>query len=168
VAFKPFFATEYNDLKEQQKLNTNQNNFHGANSAIDLTTAIDSLAMAVTTDREVMSRLTQTNQQLVKTNKQLSAQLQQANLELAQIKNQTTYQPRTPTTTKPTGTTRGTRPPFDHAAWILTLDPLGYCWTHGYRDVRGHNSQNCTRKNEGHQDEATRTNNMGGSTKHKA
>jgi hypothetical protein len=97
VACKPFFATEYNDLKEQHKLNTNQNNFHGANSAIDLTTDIDSLAMAATTDREVMAQLTQTNQQLVETNKQLSAQLQQANLELAQLKNQTTYQPRTPT-----------------------------------------------------------------------
>jgi hypothetical protein len=57
-------------LKERQKLNTNQSNFHGANSAIDLTTAIDSLAMAATTDREVMAQLTQTNQQLVKTNKQ--------------------------------------------------------------------------------------------------
>jgi hypothetical protein len=48
--FKAFFATEYNELKEQQKLNTNQNNFHGANSAIDLTTAIDYLAMVATSD----------------------------------------------------------------------------------------------------------------------
>jgi hypothetical protein len=168
VAFKPFFATEYNDLKEQQKLNTNQNNFHGANSAIDLTTVIDSLAMAATTDREVMAQLTHTNQQLVETNKQLSAQLLQANVKLAQIKNQTKYQPKTPPTIRPAGMTRGTRPPFDHAAWMLTVDPFGYCWTHGYRVVRGYNSQNCTRKNEGHQDGATRTNNMGGSTKHKA
>jgi hypothetical protein len=56
VTFKPFSATEYNDLKEQHKLNTNQNNFHGANSAIDLTTAIDSLAMAATTDQEHLKR----------------------------------------------------------------------------------------------------------------
>jgi hypothetical protein len=53
--FKAFFATEYNELTEQQKLNTNQNNFHSANSAIDLTTAIDSLAMAATSDRDVMT-----------------------------------------------------------------------------------------------------------------
>jgi hypothetical protein len=174
VAFKPFFATEYNDLKEQHKINSNQSNFHGANSAINLTTAIDSLAMAATTDREVMAQLTYTNQQLVETNKQLSAQLQQATHELAQLKKQTTYstQPppinKTPPIIKPTGTNKGPRPPFDHATWMLSLDPLGYCWTHGYRVVCGYNSQNCSRKNEGHQDGATRTNNMGGSTRHKA
>jgi hypothetical protein len=168
VTFKPFFATEYNDLKEQNKINTNQTNFHGANSAIDLTTAIDSLAMAATTDREVMAQLTHTNQQLVATNQQLSAQLQQATLALAQLQNTTKTSPTIPPTTKPAGTTRGPRPPFDHAAWMLSLDPMGYCWTHGYRVVRGHNSQNCSRKNEGHQDGATRNNNMGGSTKHKA
>jgi hypothetical protein len=72
VAFKPLFATEYNDLKQQQKLNTNQNNFHGANSAIDLTTAIDSLAMAATTDREVMAQLTHSNQPTIGRNQQTS------------------------------------------------------------------------------------------------
>jgi hypothetical protein len=168
VAFKPFFATEYNDLKEQQKLNTNQNNFHGANSAIDLTTAIDSLAMAATTDREVMAQLTCTNQQLVHTNQQLTEQLRQAIAELAQHKKQTAYKPKPTTTTKTALPAPGARPPFDHAAWELTLDPLGYCWTHGYKVVRGHNSQDCKRKIEGHQDAATRANNMGGSEKGKA
>jgi Tfp pilus assembly protein FimV len=135
VAFKPFFATEYNDLKERQKLNTNQNNFHGDNSAIDLTTAIDSLAMAATTNREVMAQLTQTNQQLVETNKHLTEQLIQANTEVAQLKKQAAYKPKPPTTTKATLPPSGPRPPFDHAAWVLTLDPLGYCWTHGYKVV---------------------------------
>jgi hypothetical protein len=59
--FKAFFATECNELKEQQKLNTNQNNCHSASSAIDLNTAIDSLAMAATSDRDVMTQLTATN-----------------------------------------------------------------------------------------------------------
>jgi mevalonate kinase len=104
--FKPFFATEYNDLKEQQKINTNQNNFHGANSAIDLTTAINSLAIAATTNQEVMAQLTQTNQQLVETNKHLTEQLHQAATELAQLKKQATYKPKPPTVmTKPTVTT---------------------------------------------------------------
>jgi hypothetical protein len=164
VAFKSFFATEYNDLKEQQKLNTNQNNFHGANSAIDLTTDIDYLAMAATTDREVMAQLTQTNQQLVETNKNLTEQLSQANAEVAQLKKQAAYKPKPPTTTKPALPTRGPRPPFDHAAWVLTLDPLGYCWTHGYKGVRGHNSRDCKSKLDGHQDGATRANNMQGMT----
>jgi hypothetical protein len=80
--FKAFFATEYNELKEQQKLNTNQNNLHSANWAIDLTTAIDSLAMAATSDRDVMTQLTATNKELVYTIQQLTEQLGRAQDEL--------------------------------------------------------------------------------------
>jgi hypothetical protein len=61
AAFKTFFSNEYNEIKEQQKLNTNQNNFHGANAAADLTTAMELLAMAATSDRDVMTQLTHTN-----------------------------------------------------------------------------------------------------------
>jgi hypothetical protein len=38
-----------------------------------------------------------------------------------------------------------------------------YCWTHGYRVNATHNSKTCTRRATGHQEEATRDNNMGGS-----
>jgi hypothetical protein len=38
-----------------------------------------------------------------------------------------------------------------------------YCWTHGYRVSATHNSKTCTRRAVGHQEEATRDNNMGGS-----
>jgi hypothetical protein len=126
--FKAFFATEYNELKEQQKLNTNQNNFHGANSAIDLTTAIDSLAMAATSDRDVMTQLTATNKQLVQTIHQLTEQLGKAQAELAQAKQQQVPKQKSNTNNKPTPH-HSVRPKFDHAAWILTLDPAGYCWS---------------------------------------
>jgi hypothetical protein len=164
--FKAFFATEYNELKEQQKLNTNQNNFHSANSAIDLTTAIDSLAMAATLDRDVMTQLTLTNKQLVQTIHQLTEQLGKAQAELAQSKRQQVPKPKPNTTAKPTPH-NGARPPFNHAAWVLTLDPAEYCWSHGYRIVCGHNSADCKGKLLGRQDAATRTNTMGGSDKHK-
>jgi len=39
-----------------------------------------------------------------------------------------------------------------------------YCWTHGYRVAPNHNSSTCRSKAEGHKDEATRSNTMGGST----
>jgi DNA anti-recombination protein RmuC len=113
--FKAFFATEYNELKEQQKLNTNQNNFHGANSAIDLTTAIDSLAMAATSDRDVMTQLTSTNKQLVQTINQLTEQLGKAQAELAQAKQQQVPKPKSNTNNKP-APHHGARPKFDHAA----------------------------------------------------
>jgi hypothetical protein len=166
--FKAFFANEYNDLKEQQKLNSNQNNFHGANNAIDLTTAIDSLAMAATSDRDVMTQLTETNKQLVRTNQQLTDQLTRALAELAQHKTPMPYKPKPNPTVKPPTPHNGTRPPFDHAAWLLSLDPQGYCWSHGYKVTTGHNSHNCKGKLPGHQDAATRINPMGGSEKGKA
>jgi hypothetical protein len=55
--FKRFFAAEYWDLQEQQKVNVSQNNFHGANAAMDLTTALDHLALAATTDGEILTQL---------------------------------------------------------------------------------------------------------------
>jgi hypothetical protein len=38
-----------------------------------------------------------------------------------------------------------------------------YCWTHGYRVSATHTSKTCTSRATGHQEEATRSNNMGGS-----
>jgi hypothetical protein len=168
AAFKTFFAAEYNDLKQQQKLNNKQNNFHGANNAIDVNTAINSLAMAATSNRNVMTQLTLTNKQLVHTNQQLTEQLSKALVELAQQKKQQGTKPKQTTTTKTPSQASGTRPPFDHAAWELSLDPLGYCWSHGYRVVCGHDSKDCKGKIQGHQDDTTQNNRMGGSEKGKA
>lgn len=42
------------------------------------------------------------------------------------------------------------------------LDPTGYCWSHGYRVSVGHNSKTCTKRADGHQENATRSNTMGG------
>jgi hypothetical protein len=41
---------------------------------------------------------------------------------------------------------------------------LSYCWTHGYTKNKLHNSRTCTNKADGHRDEATTSNNMGGNT----
>jgi hypothetical protein len=38
-----------------------------------------------------------------------------------------------------------------------------YWWSHGYKVARTHTSQTCMYPNEGHQREATKANNMGGS-----
>ena len=38
-----------------------------------------------------------------------------------------------------------------------------YCWSHGITRNRRHNSKTCKRKKEGHQDDATLNNRMGGS-----
>ena len=73
--FKTYFAKEYNNLKEQQKVNTSQTQFHGANAIVNISTALDNLAMAATTNREIVAQLTQSNKQLVEMNTALTAQL---------------------------------------------------------------------------------------------
>jgi hypothetical protein len=42
-----------------------------------------------------------------------------------------------------------------------------YCWTHGYRVNKGHNSITCKNKADVHKDGATQANTMNGSTNNK-
>ena len=42
------------------------------------------------------------------------------------------------------------------------LSNHGYCWSHGFMQNADHTSLTCRNKKEGHKDEATATNKMGG------
>jgi hypothetical protein len=44
-----------------------------------------------------------------------------------------------------------------------TTSSDNHCWSHGYKVVGTHTSQTCMYQNEGHQCEATKASNMGGS-----
>jgi hypothetical protein len=48
-----------------------------------------------------------------------------------------------------------------------SINPNGYCWTHGYKVKWAHTSAMCTNKKEGHKDTATCANTMGGSQHNK-
>jgi hypothetical protein len=164
ATFKTFFAAEYHDMKEQQKVNHSQNNFHGANAVTVISMALDNLALAATTDRDIVSQLTESNKQLTETNKLLIEQLRtsiEANNVLIKKMGGKKQSP------APAPATSGGRPPFDRQAWLASLDPNGYCWTHGYKVTTGHLSANCKGKLGGHKDDATRNDNKGGSTKGK-
>jgi hypothetical protein len=177
--FKQFFASEYHDYKEQQKLNSNEYHganameYHRANAAIDIGTALDNLANAATNDRQVVTQLTASNHTLSEANKALTIQLQQALATITTLttaNNNKTSERNTSHQNKqtPAATTFTGRKPFNHKEWLASLDPEGYCWTHGYKVVKGHSSSTCQGKNGGHQDEATRSNTMGGATRGKA
>jgi hypothetical protein len=159
--FKRFFASEYHDLKEQQRENTSQSNFHGANAAVDITMALDNLALAATNDRDSVTLLTSANQQLTAAVKSLTEQLKQALATNAVLASQIGQN------NTPNGPTNTGRKPFDRAAWEASLDPNGYCWTHGYKVTSIHTSASCKGKLGGHCDTATRANNMGGSQRGK-
>eukprot|EP00957_Ditylum_brightwellii_P033343 2526161-Ditylum_brightwellii.AAC.1 len=49
----------------------------------------------------------------------------------------------------------------------IPLDPNTYCWSCGFKVGITHNSRNCCYHKEGHQEEATWTNAMGGSRRNK-
>ena len=68
VNFKQLFATKYHDCKKLDKVNTAQINFHSANFVVDITQALDNLAMAVLSDRKIFAQLTNINQQFTTTN----------------------------------------------------------------------------------------------------
>jgi hypothetical protein len=131
---------------------------------MDISTALDNLALvAATTDRDIVAHLTHANQQLMATNKQLTEQLSKAidtNANLVKKLGNNN-----PETIKPKP---NTRQPFNHTEWEANLDPTGYCWTHGFKVQKGHDSMNCKGKLGGHQDTTTRANTQGGSTKGKA
>eukprot|EP00804_Cyclotella_cryptica_P016761 CCRYP_002058-RA/>CCRYP_002058-RA protein AED:0.43 eAED:0.43 QI:0/-1/0/1/-1/1/1/0/185 len=47
-------------------------------------------------------------------------------------------------------------------AWETKLDPNGYCWSHGYKVKMGHSSMTCNKRLDGHKNNASRANTMGG------
>ena len=69
VHFKQFFAAEYHNQKEQDKVNKAQNSFHSANSAVDITQDLENLAIVSISDRDIVAQLANINQQLTTTNK---------------------------------------------------------------------------------------------------
>jgi hypothetical protein len=159
--FRRFFAAEYHDLKEQQKVNGGPTNFHGANHVheanhtLEISNALDNLAMATTADNNIVTQLTQTNAELVKAVGVLTTQLKKA------LDNNTMLVQKMGANTS-TNTAKKASSNNDSK-----FDPNGYCHTHGYRVIYGHSSATCNFKLQGHQDTATRTNTMGGNTRHK-
>ena len=50
---------------------------------------------------------------------------------------------------------------------VPKMDYGNYCWTHGYRLAKWHNSKTCPNKNKEQKDEETRENIMSGSVRNK-
>ena len=76
--FTTCFATEYHDLREQQRMNMTQAGFHNANLAmeqVDIMQALDNLAMVATSDHDFVAQLTKANTLLTEMDKPLTVQL---------------------------------------------------------------------------------------------
>ena len=154
-AFKSLFTREYHLLKEEERVTSGASGYKTMHNAEDVTneiaSAIDNLAMATTTDRSILEQLVAASKELTEANARLTEQVHK-------LMQGTVCQP-VPKVNK----NRERRLKYE-----ARLDPNGYCWTHGYRVVKGHTSKTCHTKAPGHQDEATRANTMGGSESNKS
>jgi len=110
---------------------------------------LDNLVAAASTERTTLTQLIYTNATLPASVAVLMASISALTVSYAILAN-------APAPPAATSTCKKT-----------TLDPIGYCWTHGFCVKVGHTSATCTNRAEGHKDAATHNNMMGGSMANK-
>ena len=119
-------------------------------------TALANLATATTSDWTAFITLTTTNADLAKQITTVTAHLITAQAKIATL----TAQLATKTGVRGNGNNNST-PSIGH---FPSLDPKGYCWTHGWRLIKGHSSSTCSNHKTGHDAISSRENTKGGST----
>ena len=166
VDFKKYWLQRYAEYEELNKLTTVDSTLE-AHAAFqdpqnqrenDLNAAMDNLVAIMSSDKGQVETLIATNADLtaqIKALTETNTRLTMENANLIGI------------ITKIAGNAPAATTGTSNANRDLNYDPNGYCWTHGYRVHKNHNSANCKSKAPGHQDAATRANPMGGSTKNK-
>jgi hypothetical protein len=146
--FKSHFAAAHRQHKQMKGETAAHSGFHSANAAMAQTEdhmaeatirALANLATATAADRGVAAALTQANARLVKQLEETSAELR----DLKALHHQERRDSRVPRNGNATAN--------------------NYFWTHGYKLGRTHTSLTSTTRNPGHDTEATRADNMGGS-----
>ena len=113
--------------------------------------ALANLAMATQSDSNTVANMS-------KTIADLTLQLRQANMKLAEAQSSIAI-----LTSKLAKTgTRPNRSTTSPTRYNDILEKDVYCWIHGYKITKGHNSSNCENKKFGHMTAATRSDTMGG------
>ena len=157
--FKTHFTEAHLDFRTYNKPNP----YQSANVAIlhqeaesppsnpteETATALANLASATAADRTAVAALTTTNEHLTKQLTEVTNQLTLALSKISTLEQSLQSMRCTPLPNNPNPAPRKER---------------NYCWTHGFKVSRNHNSMTCRFPKEGHQRQATATNIMGGST----
>ena len=120
---------------------------------------LDNLAAAATTERTTLTQLIENNTTLTASITSLTASVASLTAAYAILAAGHNNAPKIAGNNKQQPRNSDKKPSY--------LAVNGYCWTHGYRVRKGHDSTNCRDKGEGHKDAATRTNTMNGSTANK-
>jgi hypothetical protein len=122
--------------------------YHAANADVGQTEdqmaeatirALANLATATSTERSIVTTLTEANSRLAKQLEYRSNDMKDIK---ALLKKERAYR-------------KGKR--------TLNPSPDNYCWTHGYKVANSHTSLSCNYPKHGHKREATKADNMGGS-----
>jgi len=149
--FKTIFTEAHQDFRDTTI--QGQTPYHSANAAsqydtlpTEATTALANLAAATATDRAALAALTSTNEHL---SKQLSSVTKSLTQALDKIQRLESLVKSNTSNSTPISN-------YDHQL----LRP--YCWSHGFRVSRNHNSATCKAPKEGHQKKATAINRLGG------
>ncbi|KAL7478261.1 hypothetical protein ACHAW6_004033, partial [Cyclotella cf. meneghiniana] len=159
LAWKNHWTRAFEEQRTIQRLTGGEFAAHSATQGQDdalatqMVTSLDNLAMAAVQKNETIEKLIQINEMKEKTITNLMAQLEDeraTSTKLLEIIHKAGLQ-----TGKNTNSGSGTH----YTNW----DPNGYCWTHGYKVKKWHNSKTCKTRNNGHKEGATRANTMGGS-----
>lgn len=149
---KEHFLQAQQELRAQQQTTQHGGYAHFAandNLHEQTATALANLATANASDREAFSAL-------VTNNSQLTEQLNKALTEIAKL-NKTIQNLSTNHRSSNNNTQNNSNRNSQFRA-----QPKSYCWTHGYKVSKNHNSRNCNARANGHQENATLENNMGG------
>jgi hypothetical protein len=153
--FKIHFAAAYRQHRQMQGETIGAQAF--ANSAVTQASEDDlaeqalgafaNLATATAVDRNVVAQLTEANSRLAKQLEDNATSLKEVKALLKKERAE-----------RASGGNTNRSP---HRSFTPSSD--NYCWSHGFNVARTHTSQTCMYPKEGHQCEATNTNNMGGS-----
>jgi hypothetical protein len=146
--FKSHFAAAHRQHKQMQGESAATAGYQSDNAAVGQTEdqlaeatigSLGNLSTANAADRGVVETLTEANARLVKQLEDNSNELRELKAlikkERVEKRGQLSFNP----------------------------SPKNYCWTHGYKVGNTHTSLSCNLQKQGHNREATRANNMGGS-----
>lgn len=154
--FKTTFTEAHQDYRDSQATAT-QAGYHHANAAMefqhDTAEAIANLATATASDRTTVANLTTTNRNLTNELAQAISKLNLAQTDLTRIKIQLASK-------------TGHNPGSDTDERNFKPN-TNYCWTHGYKVNRRHNSETCKNPGTGHKHDATRLDTKGGTQRGK-
>jgi hypothetical protein len=149
--FKIDFATAHREFRLTNQT-SQQSGFHSANTMIEqgrdysmqeTVDAIAQLATATASDRGMVATLTTTNAKLANQLEAAHARIAQLKNEIAKLKNKI-------------------KPAWQVQRPAKTKNNDSYFWSHGYQVAKSHTSATCNMKKNGHQDDATKIDTMGG------